>query len=142
MTVCAIVVVKKFRLSLLWMKISQPVECADPRHKAVLASSGDHEAWQVVQPPADGMLWDGEGAAAVIGPSDHISLLIQTDEAAIVVPLRFHELKLPREIAADEDEDTSSVEAVVFQHALGQHRAVRRTAAQDAMQVDHGPLIF
>ena len=46
------------------MKISQPLECSDSRQKAVRASSGDHEAWQIVQTPADGIVRDGEGAAS------------------------------------------------------------------------------
>jgi len=106
------------------MKISQPLECSDSRQKAVRASSGDHEAWQVVQTHADGRVRGREGAAAIIGPRDHISLMIEPDEVAIVVPLRFHELKLTGEAAAQEDEDTSPVEAVVFQHALGQQGTV------------------
>src|SRR6266849_1852327 len=110
------------------MKICQPVERADPWHKAVLAASGNDKAFQAVQSPVDGSLRDGEGAGAVIGPCNHISLLIQTDEAAIVVPLRFHKLKLPRKAAADKDENASSVDAVVLQHAIRQHRTVGRAA--------------
>ena len=68
--------------------------------------------------------------------------MLQTDEVAVVVPLRFHELKLTREAAAQEEEDTSSAEAVVFHHALGQQGTVGRTATQDAMQVDDHPLLF
>jgi hypothetical protein len=59
-----------------------------------------------------------------------------TDEIAVGHPLRLHELKLPPQMRADQEEDTAALGAVIFEHSLRQGRPVVRAAPQELVEID------
>ena len=52
------------------------------------------------------------------------------------VPLRSHELELPLQMRADQEEDAAPLGAVILEHALRQGRPVVRAAPQEVVKVD------
>ena len=79
---------------------------------------------------------NGEAARPVVRPDERVLLERGADEDAVVEPLGLDELELPLEVRAREDEDDAAIGAVVFEHALGQHRPVARAAPDHAVQAD------
>ena len=77
-----------------------------------------------------------EHAGPVVRADERVLLGGRADEDAVVQPLRLDELELALEVRAGEHEDDPAVDAVVLEHALGQHRPVARAAADHAVQAD------
>ena len=76
-------------------------------------------AW-ALEPAPNRPLGNGEDAVAFTVTEDGILLGSVTDEVAVSHPLRLHELKLPPEMRADQEEDAAALGAVIFEHALRQ----------------------
>src|SRR3954447_10356586 len=87
------------------LELRQPAQSAQARREAVLASAGDDEGRQLLQPAADRALRHREAAGAVVGPDERILLLRCPDEDPVVEPLGLDELELAPEVRAGEDED-------------------------------------
>src|SRR5215216_846886 len=117
-------------------QLRQPAQRSPPRGEAVLAAAGDHEWRQALQPAPNRPLRDGERAGTIVWPDERVLLGRGTDEDAVVQPLRLDELELAFQVRAGEDEDDAPVDAIVLEHALGQHRAVARPAPDHAVQTD------
>ena len=79
-----------------------------------------NEAWQALKAASDRPLRNCEDALAVIVPDERILLGSMTDKIAVGRPLRLHELKLPPQMCADQEEDTTALSAVIFEHAFRQ----------------------
>src|SRR5215208_999391 len=58
----------------------------------------------------------------------------RADEDAVIDPLGLDELELALQVRTDEHEDDASVDAVVLQDAVGQHRAVAGAAPDHPVQ--------
>ena len=56
-----------------------------------------------------------------------------TDKDAVVQPLSFYEFELAAYVRADEREHDAAVGAIVFEHPLGQERAVASAAPDHAV---------
>src|SRR3954447_8966209 len=117
-------------------ELGQPAHGPESRSEAVLAAPGDDEGGKVLQPPSDRAVRDREAPGAVVSTHQRVLLERGTDEYSVVEPLRLHELELTLDVCAREDEDDSSVDAVVLEHTLGQHGSVARPAADHPMQSD------
>ena len=73
-------------------------------------------------------------ARLVVRSDEGVVLERGADEDAVVEPLGLDELELALEVRAGEDEDDPAVDAVVLEHAVGQHRPVARAAPDHPVQ--------
>ena len=87
---------------------------------AVLTATHGNKPRQALKMASDRPLGNGEDALAFIVADEGILLGSVTDEVAVSHPLRLHELKLPPEMRADQEEDATPLGAVIFEHALRQ----------------------
>src|SRR3954471_16870350 len=107
-----------------WLQLRQPAHRAQARHEAVLATAGDDERRQVVQPATDRPLRHGEASGAVVRADQRVLLQWGADEDAVVEPLGLDELELAPEVRAGEHEDDAAIGAIVLEHTLGQYGPV------------------
>src|SRR5262249_9341787 len=99
---------------------SEPVQCAQPGHETVFAAADGNEARQPVQTTPNRNLWNGEDALAFIIADERILLGSMTDEVAVSDPLRLHNLELPLQVRADQEEDAAALSAVILEDPLRQ----------------------
>src|SRR5918998_937071 len=118
------------------VELREPAHRPQARREAVLAAARDDERREILEPAPDRPLGNGEAARPVVRTDERVLLQRGADEDAVVQPLGLDELELPFEVRAREYEDDAAIGAVVFEHALGQHRSVARAAPDDAVQAD------
>src|SRR5918997_1282078 len=118
------------------VELREPAHRPQARREAVLAAERDDERRQVLEPAPDRPLRNGEAARPVVRTDERVLLQRGADEDAVVQPLGLDELELSFEMRAREYEDDAAIGAVVFEHALGQHRSVARAAPDHAVQAD------
>ena len=70
------------------------------------------------------------------GADERVLIRRRADEDAVVQPLRLDELELALQVRTREDEDDAPVDAVVLEHAVGQHRAVARAAPDHPVEAN------
>src|SRR5262245_33379049 len=87
--------------------------------------------------PTQGALRDIEYSRAIHEGRNGILRRTATEKAPISHPFRLHEFKLPPKVSADKSENQSPIHAVVFKHAIGKRRAVRRSSPDHAVDSDH-----
>ena len=87
-------------------------------------------------------LRNGEVAVAVVVADERVLLGAVTDEIAVGHPLRLHELELPLEMRANQEEDATALGAVVVEHALRQGRPVVGAPPQEVVEIDGHHLVL
>src|SRR6185295_2054322 len=105
-------------------------------NEAVFAAADGHEPRQTVKAPPRRPLGDGEVAVAVVVADERVLLGAVTDEIAVGHPLRLHELELPLQMRANQEEDAAALGAVVLEHALRQGRPVIGAPPQEVVEID------
>ena len=99
-----------------------------------LRDAADSKQLHTAKAAADGLLGNGELAAAVVWPDQRVLLSGRAKEFAIVDPLGLDELELAGDVRADKGEHNATICAVILQNALGQRRAVAGAAPEHAVQ--------
>ena len=115
------------------VELGEPSQCSQARRKAVLAAARYDEWGRVLKPPTDWLPRDGERTGLIILPDEWVVLCRGADKDAVVQPLGFYEFELAPYMRADECEHDAAVGAIVFEHPLGQERAVARAASDHAV---------
>src|SRR5215218_6729076 len=118
------------------VQLREPPQSRQAGREAVLATPRRHEWHEPLQASANRALRDREHPGLVAASDERVTLLRCADEDPVVEPLRLDELELALEVRAGEDEDDSTVDAVVLEHAVGQHRTVARPAPDHPVQAD------
>src|SRR6516162_2115837 len=98
----------------------EPLQRAQPGHEAIFAAPDANKPRQAVKTASDRPLGNGEDAVAFVVADEGILLGSVTDEIAVGHPLRLHELKLPLQMRADQQEHAPALSAVIFEHSLRQ----------------------
>jgi hypothetical protein len=72
-----------------------------------------------VKAASGGPCGNRKDAVTVVVTDQRILLGSVTDEVAVSRPLRLHELELPVQMRADQEEDAATLGAVILENALG-----------------------
>ncbi|MEV7935732.1 hypothetical protein AB0O82_06265 [Kitasatospora sp. NPDC088264] len=118
----------------------EPDDRGEAGQEAVLAAAHGHEPGQPGEPAADRAGRDGVHTGAAAVADQRVLLGAEAGEVAVVEPHLLHELELPGQAGAHEDEDDPALRAVVLQGRGRQQRTVRRAAPQHPVDagLDHG----
>src|SRR6516164_3496912 len=101
-------------------QVGEPSQGTQPRHKTVFTAADGNEVRQPLKTASDWPLRNSEHAVAFVVTDEGILLRSVTDKIAIGHPLRLHELELPLQVSADQEEDAAALSAIVFEHSLRQ----------------------
>jgi len=121
----------------LGIEFAEPLQCAKPGQKAILASPCDHKTRQARETPGQWTLRKAVFVRVDDRSGDRIFRRPSSEEASVIHPLRLDELELPPQIGPDKCEHQTPFRAIIFQNPVRKQRSIRRSTTNHAVDAHY-----